>query len=241
MSAAAPFMLPAYQGSASLLEPLYGSTQSQVIEVKKETPAPKPEVVAVAEVIVEPTPQVVTYEVQEGDNLSRIADKYQTSWERLWQANNQLQNQDQLSVGDTITIPGSDETLPERALGASVSVPSVKVELPTGTKTISTFRSSGGANTYAYGWCTWWVKEKRPDIGGYWGNAGYAWISQAQASGFNTGSTPVPGAIGVTAGHVVYVESVNGSTINISEMGYGYRASAVNYRTTSASSFTYIY
>lgn len=200
------------------------------------------------------TPKVVTYVVQENDSLSTIAEKHQTTWMRLWQKNTQLQNQDQLSVGETLTIPNADEVLADRPpvgpLAAPVSGSSTEaVSFTTSTPTTSYTASQsvsrpyvGEPNAYAVGWCTWWVKEKRPEIGGYWGNAGYNWISAAQASGFSTGSAPRAGAIGVKPGHVVYVESVSGSQVNISEMGWGYRANTVpNYRTVSASEFTYIY
>ena len=192
------------------------------------------------------TPKVVTYVVQEDDSLSTIAEKHQTTWMRLWQKNTQLQHQDQLSVGETLTIPNADEVLADRppvsppAAPVSVSSPEV-AQVTTQAPSVS-YRGSGGPNGYDVGWCTWWVKEKRPDIGGYWGDAGYNWISAAQAAGFSTGSIPVAGAIGVQPGHVVYVESVSGSNVNISEMGWGYRANTVpNYRTVSASEFTYIY
>lgn len=67
-------------------------------------------------------------------------------------------------------------------------------------------------------------------------------LVQLRRAGFSTGSAPRAGAIGVKPGHVVYVESVSGSNVNISEMGWGYRANTVpNYRTVSASEFTYIY
>lgn len=106
------------------------------------------------------------------------------------------------------------------------------------------YRSAVSGNMYDYGYCTWYVKNRRPDIGNTWGNANQ-WYGSAQAAGYSTGSAPVAGAIGVSFagayGHVVYVESVNGDgTVNISEMnynGWGVESS----RTTSASEFSYIY
>jgi len=241
VTAVAPFLWGNPGGQVS--QPLFPSTQTSIV-AKQEAKAPKKEekVEVKQETVVPETPKVVTYVVQEGDNLSVIAEKFQINWVRIWQKNEQLQNQDQLNVGDTITIPNTDETLAERGLIAPVSVPSTQTGNVSNSTQTGSYRGSGGSNGYTYGWCTWWVKEKRPDIGGYWGDAGYSWISSAQAAGFSTGSTPRVGAIGVTAGHVVYVESVNGSTITLSEMGWGYRANTTpNYRTASASSFTYIY
>ena len=244
VTAVAPFALGGQSdNSSSLLQtskPV--ASNIQVIAPKKEVKKKQTETKKVeAE-----TPKVVTYVVQENDSLSTVAEKHQTTWMRLWQKNTQLQNQDQLSVGETLTIPNADEVLGDRPPvsppAAPVSASSPEVAQVTTQAPSVPYRGSGGPNGYAYGWCTWWVKEKRPDIGGYWGNAGYNWIGAAQAAGFGTGSMPVAGAIGVQPGHVVYVESVSGSNVNISEMGWGNRANTVpNYRTVSASQFTYIY
>lgn len=99
-------------------------------------------------------------------------------------------------------------------------------------------------NTYSYGYCTWYVANRRPDIPNSWGDA-YEWLGNARAQGWATGSTPRAGAIGQTSGgalgHVVYVERVNGDgTILISEMNYqGWNVQSS--RTADASSFNYIY
>lgn len=99
-------------------------------------------------------------------------------------------------------------------------------------------------NAYGYGYCTWYVKNKRPDIGSFWGNANQ-WHASAQAAGYATGSEPKVGAIGVSfvgaAGHVVYVEAVNGATITISEMNGPAGWNVMGTRDTSASEFVYIY
>lgn len=255
VTAVAPFMFNTDMGFNQTDKLLWHNPQTvavQKLEPKKEAPKREKKEEPVKQGTLEPV--VVTYTVEEGDNLSVIADKHQTSWVSIWQKNKQLEHQDQLKVGDKLTIPNQDEELEERSpvtpLAAPVSDSSTEaVSFTTSTPTTSYTASQsvsrpyvGEPNAYAVGWCTWWVKEKRPDIGGYWGDAGYNWISAAQAAGFSTGSIPVAGAIGVQPGHVVYVESVSGSNVNISEMGWGYRANTVpNYRTVSASEFTYIY
>ena len=107
------------------------------------------------------------------------------------------------------------------------------------------YSSTSAGNSYAPGNCTWYVKQKRPDIGSFWGNAN-AWYYSAQADGFRVGSKPKIHAIGVThegwAGHVVFVEkvSLDGSTVTISEMNY-MGLYNMNTRTVPASSFQYIY
>lgn len=93
------------------------------------------------------------------------------------------------------------------------------------TQTVSTPNSTtvapSAGNTYAYGYCTWWAKSKRPDIPNRLGNA-RTWLSRAQASGLATGSTPQVGAIVATTesayGHVGYVEAVEGNDIVVSDM-----------------------
>lgn len=119
---------------------------------------------------------------------------------------------------------------------------------PSTTQTYSTpqpVRASGGGNSYAPGYCTWYVKEMRPDIGSFWGNANQ-WVSSATASGYATGSQPRVGAIGVSYagayGHVVYVTGVSadGSTITLSEMNYS-GLGVIGTRTDSASNYIYIY
>lgn len=101
--------------------------------------------------------------------------------------------------------------------------------------------SSG--NTYVPGNCTWYAKNRRPDLPNRMGNAS-SWYSSAKSAGYTTGTTPKAGAIGVSfrgsMGHVVYVESVSDGQINISEMnavGLG----VVSSRVASAGEFLYIY
>lgn len=79
-----------------------------------------------------------------------------------------------------------------------------------------------GSNAYPYGWCTYYAASRR-SVPGQWGNASN-WLNSARRSGYATGPTPTPGSIMVSseswAGHVAYVESVNGDSFTISEMNY---------------------
>jgi surface antigen len=99
-------------------------------------------------------------------------------------------------------------------------------------------------NLYVPGNCTWYVKERRPDIGGQWGDA-KQWLLSAQRAGYGVGRVAVKGSIGVDLGgpygHVVYVEAVNGDgTVSLSEMNYE-GLGIVSQRIANAASFTYIY
>ena len=107
---------------------------------------------------------------------------------------------------------------------------------------LSVARFGGTAgNSYVWGNCTWYVKERKPNLPNLLGNAGYRWLDGARAAGFATGNTPRAGAIGVSSHHVVIVESVNSNgTINISEMNYD-QVGKLHYRTVAASMFKYIY
>jgi len=201
---------------------------AQIIVPPKETPKP----------VVEPTkPQPVIYSVVDGDNLSKIGTAHNVEWQRLWAKNTQLTNPDLIHVGDQITIPEPSEQL-------SREIPA-QVQLPTTTPGVAPRASYDGGNSYDYGYCTWYVKNRRgASIPNGLGNAN-TWYSRAAGFGMAVGSVPKPGAVGTTTrgslGHVVYVESVNADgSANISEMNaptWG----ATTYRTAGAGEFVYIY
>lgn len=182
-------------------------------------------------------PKPVVYVVVEGDNLTKIGTAHNVEWQRLWAKNTQLTHPDLIHPGDQITVPFPDEQL-SRELPAVVS-------LPKATPGVAPLRNYDGGNTYDYGYCTWYVKDRRgASLPNGLGNAN-TWYSRAQAMGLAVGSAPRAGAVGTTTrgglGHVVYVESVNADgSINISEMNsptWG----KVTYRTAAASEFVYIY
>lgn len=195
----------------------------------KETPKP----------VTEPTkPAPVVYSVVDGDNLSKIGSAYNVEWQRLWAKNTQLTNPDLIHVGDQITIPEPSEQL-TREIPAQVQLPAKTPGV------VAAAPVYDGSNTYDYGYCTWYVKNRRgASIPNMLGNAN-TWYSRAAAAGMAVGSTPRAGAVGTTTrgslGHVVYVESVNpDGSANISEMNapvFG----GVTYRTAAASEFLYIY
>lgn len=202
-----------------------------------EPPKQKVEVVVVKPV--EPKkPDPVVYTVVEGDNLTKIGTAYNVEWQRLWAKNTQLIHPDRIDIGDKITIPEPSEQL-TREIPAAVA-------LPTATPGVAPRMSFDGSNTYDYGYCTWYVKNRRgASLPNSLGNAN-TWYSRAAAAGMAVGSVPRPGAVGTTTrgslGHVVYVESVNGDgSITISEMNAAAGWGNTNTRTASASEFVYIY
>lgn len=199
--------------------------------VTEEAPAPQ-----------QPQKHVVT----ENQTLTTIADMYQTSWRRLFDKNTSLENPDILAVGTELVIPTADEQLAERPLPAPIVVePVIKTapkqsSAPKQNTVVSTPRGSSSGNGYVAGYCTWYVKNKRPDLPNNLGNAA-TWVTRAAAQGIATGSTPSVGAVGQRNNHVVYVENVNADgTVTISEMNYQARY-AVTTRTLPANYFRYIY
>lgn len=82
---------------------------------------------------------------------------------------------------------------------------------------------STDARSFPYGYCTYYVAQKRNIT---WSGNANAWLSNAAAQGYAIGQTPQVGAIVSTAeggwtGHVAMVDAVNGDgTITISEMNF---------------------
>lgn len=191
-------------------------------------------------------PPPVVYTVQESDSLHKIAETHKTTWQRLFYKNTSVENPDIIEVGTQLAIPTSDETLAERPLPA----PPVSDPAPVSDTTRSRSTNSGNGirtahgavagNRYSPGYCTWYVKNRRPDLPNNLGNAN-TWVARAAAQGLATGSTPRAGAVGQQGMHVVYVESVNGDgTVTISEMNYN-GLFVVSSRTVPAGTFRYIY
>jgi len=201
-------------------------------ETNTQVTVATPEVETVKEVKIEPvayvpqpmrgTDRYVT--VTHGDTLGSIASAFGTNYQYLANING-IGNPDLIFVGQSIKVSG---TL-------------THVQFATGTS-----RSVVPGNGYSYGWCTWYVKTRRPDIGNHWGNA-HQWLGSAQASGYSTGYYPRVGAIawnGIQAysplGHVAYVESVSNGMVTVSETSAP-QWNVRTYRTVPASSFVYIY
>jgi surface antigen len=188
--------------------------------------------------------KVVT--VKAGDTLESIANKHKTTYVHLFNANPSIEHPDSIDVSDKITIPAKGKKFPDRISQLApviAPVATVAQATPTAPVTYTTQQYSSApvdATSYYVGngmWCTDYVHSKRPDVSIY-GNAGYNWVSAAQAEGKSTGSVPQVGAVAVTNGHVAYVEKVNsdGSYV-VSEMGWNYQAGNYNERTVQPGSF----
>lgn len=188
-------------------------------------------------------PEVVKVTVAEGDSLSSIAEKYDTTWTRIFNKNEAIANPDVIEVGLELVIPEDDEELTDRYASYTAAQP-VVAYVPSTTAYTYTTQSYTSApinsNSYYVGngmWCTDYVHSMRPDVPIY-GNAGYNWITAAQADGKATGTAPQAGAVAVMNGHVAYVNSVNpDGTYVVSEMGWDYKAGNFNQRTVQPGTF----
>lgn len=192
-------------------------------EKKKEEPKPEP-------------PKVpIEYIVVERDNLTKVAKAHQTTVQRLWSKNVALTDPNMLKIGDKLVIPFPDEVIADRPMPV---VPAVVINAQVGVVS----RAVIPGNTYYWGNCTWYAKNRRMDLPNSLGNAD-TWYSRAKSQGIPTGLEPRVGAIAQTKGrmHVAYVEEVYGNgTIKVSEMnvrGLG----QISTRVAPASNYFYIY
>lgn len=190
-----------------------------------------------------PTPKTtekppVVVVVNAGDTLTSIAEAHSITYDRLYNANEQIADPNQIDIGDEIRVPQPEEALPDRMANYTAQAAARYQPVTTTSRTYTS--KPVNASSYYVGngmWCTDYVHSKRPDVAVY-GNAGYNWLSSAQAAGKSTGTAPQAGAVAVTNGHVAYVESVNGDgSYVVSEMGWNYKAGNYNKRTVAPGTF----
>lgn len=85
------------------------------------------------------------------------------------------------------------------------------------------FRVSTVNNTYSWGHCTYYVKQKLSWLPNGLGNAN-EWLGNARRAGLKISSKPIVGSVMVTnegsIGHVIVVEKIDGNNIYVSEMNY---------------------
>lgn len=197
--------------------------------------------VAVDQTLSIPGTNGVIYTVRGGDTVEALAQKYGTDAARIISYNDLEVSG--LTPGARIVIPGG--VLPEnerpRIATSSSSVSAAR---------LSPVSAAVAGNKYDYGYCTWYVYNKRAAIGrpvgSFWGNA-VTWASYARSAGYLVNNTPEVGAVlqnGGGYGHVAFVESVGADgSVTVSEMNYA-GWNVVSSRTISAgqaSSYNYIH
>lgn len=184
----------------------------------------------------------VIYTAKNGDTIPTLAQKYGADAARIISYNDLEVSG--LTPGMRIVIPGG--ILPENERPRLPVISSSSG----GIARISGASAAVAGNKYDYGYCTWYVYNKRAQIGrpvgSFWGNA-VTWASYARSSGYTVNNTPEVGAVlqnGGGYGHVAFVESVGGDgSVTVSEMNYA-GWNVVSTRTISAgqaSGYNYIH
>lgn len=200
-------------------------------------------------------PATTKHVVVDNESLSKIAAKHQTTWKRLFDKNEAIEHPDVINAGDELVVPRPEEELASRPLPLPPQEPAPATRpagnnrfgaqnrtaaRPATRQPAQQVRGSTSGNLYTPGYCTWYAKNRRPDLPNNLGNAD-TWVARARAQGLPTGSAPRAGAIGQQGMHVVYVDRVNNDgTVTISEMNFK-GLYVVSSRTVPAGNFQYIY
>lgn len=167
----------------------------------------------------------IVYTVKAGDTPDTLAQKYRASKEQIIAYNDaELSG---LKVGEQIIIPNGQQPSTRAAYGGLVA--------------LGSFAATYGYNGYDYGFCTWYVADKRAKIGrplpSNLGDA-WTWDDRAAAAGIRVNNSPAVGAAVVTntsrrPGHVAIVEAVNADgSVWISEMNSRGQVSITDTRST---------
>jgi surface antigen/LysM repeat protein len=169
----------------------------------------------------------LSYTVKKGDTIESIASKYKADKDRIISFNS-LPADGQLTEDEEIVIPDGQKEVQQVTPGTPAGTGIERRQYATstgGTPAISGFKTlsgrAGTGHSFPYGYCTWYVAQKRYVPWG--GNAG-TWLYHAKSAGYQTGKAPRVGAIMVSSeswwGHVAVVESVSGGSFTVSEMNY---------------------
>ena len=197
----------------------------------------------------------IVYKIKSGDSIKSLSEKYQANLERLI-SYNKLKDGEELKEGVEIVIPGGilpeeerPDYNPRSKVFSNYVASKPRSSLESGgisSVSLSSNYNVKAGNAYAWGNCTWYAYNRRPDIGSFWGNAS-TWAVSARAAGYRVDQTPSVGAIAQWNayanqyiwgyGHVAIVESVNSDgTVTVSDMNYAGKLNVVTTRTVPASS-----
>lgn len=166
----------------------------------------------------------VLVKAKQGDTIDSLAQRYGASPEQL-KAFNDLELSG-VKANDMLIIPNGE--LPETqrpGYTSPVAAPSSSGYGDYGGSVSQSTAVASAGNRYAPGYCTWYVYERRLQlgnpVGSFWGNA-TTWALYGASAGRPVNGTPAPGAImqnGGGYGHVAVVESVKpGVSVTVSEM-----------------------
>ena len=159
----------------------------------------------------------IVYTVHSGDTVANLAQRYRVS-------------EDQIVAFNDIELTGLK-------IGERILIPEGKQPAPAIVRPIL---GVFGYNGYDYGFCTWYVANRRSQYGNpvpsNLGNAN-TWDDRAAAMGMTVNKVPAVGAAVVTSqrapGHVAFVEALNADgSIWMSEMNSSGQVSMTDTRST---------
>lgn len=182
----------------------------------------------------------ILYTAVGNDDISAIANQYQAN-AALIDSYNNLEGKAP-STGQKLIIPEGVKSSPAAAPTPTTTAVATAGPTITASSAIPFIGGRpGSGNNYAYGYCTWYVANKRyipPSMG----NA-YSWPYSARRLGMTVSGSPRAGAAGVArrGNHVVYIERVEGGTVYYTEMNGPAGWGRVNSGSAPAGNFTYIY
>jgi LysM repeat protein len=164
---------PNNNSAVNVIEPM---VTPRWMEESSVTPEPVVEVKSAVETVPPPitTPPPTVDVVKSGDTLTSIAERHQTTYNRLFDANPEISNPNILNVGATIRIPLPDEVLVTRALPTPViTAPTVRTAVSSAQPNTAPAVASGSV----------WDQLARCESGGNWSiNTGNGYYGGLQFS-----------------------------------------------------------
>jgi LysM repeat protein len=152
---------------------------------------------ALAKVVTKVQSKTVT--VNEGDNLSIIAQQNQTTFKRIFDANANISDPDLIYPGDQLRIPAPDEQLADRPLPVNYVPPTPAASQPARAPAVSKPTASyapAPATNYAAGDGSVWDRLAICEAGGNWaintGNGYYGGLQFTLSSWAAVGGSGYP-------------------------------------------------
>lgn len=135
-------------------------------------------------------------EIQPGDYLDKIAKANETTYHRLFDANEYIQNPDMIYPGDEVRIPAPDEELEKRELPATAPVRPVEPSAPAPAAAAPTQQRAVRSTAPAVASGSVWDRLAQCESGGNWqintGNGYYGGLQFLPSTWRAVGGTGLP-------------------------------------------------
>lgn len=193
------------------------------------------------DVIKVPPTTGLVYVVQPKDTVDSVASKFKVDSVDIL-AQNQLDASTDLQIGQQLIIPGAKKEIPKPVIvqpkdnkalvktdknGKKKNVLAQNTTKKTPKNVLAIYKRDG-KNSFAPGYCTWFVANHKNVT---WRGNANQWLANARAAGVSTGSSPVAGSIvqfggrgyNRAYGHVGLVVDVDGDDLIVKDMNYSNR------------------